>query len=89
MELEDLEPVDPDRVPSPRELELGSETVGCRRGVLRGSEWGASSCARLVGLEGRAACAELLRLAAGVFEFRACVGVDQLAGLDPLEAVSF
>jgi hypothetical protein len=42
-----------------------------------------------VGLECRAAGSELLRLAAGVFELRARVGVDQLAGLDPLEAVPF
>jgi hypothetical protein len=44
---------------------------------------------RLVGLDGGAAGAELLRLAAGVFELGAGVGVDELAGLDPLEPVSF
>jgi hypothetical protein len=43
---------------------------------------------RLVGLDGGAAGAELLRLAAGVFELGAGVGVDELAGLDPLEAVT-
>jgi hypothetical protein len=43
---------------------------------------------RLVGLDGGAAGAELLRLAARVFELGACVGVDELAGLDPLEAVT-
>jgi hypothetical protein len=43
---------------------------------------------RLVGLDGGAARAELLRLAAGVFELGARVGVDELAGLDPLEAVT-
>jgi hypothetical protein len=44
---------------------------------------------RLVGLDGGAAGAELLRFAAGVFELGAGVGVDELAGLDPLEAVTF
>ena len=34
-----------------------------------------------------AAGAELLRLAPGVLELRAGVGVDELPGLDPLEAV--
>jgi hypothetical protein len=43
----------------------------------------------LVGLEGGAAGAELLRFATCVFEFGAGVGVDELAGLDPLEAVAF
>jgi hypothetical protein len=43
---------------------------------------------RLVGLDGGAAGAELLRLAARVFELGAGVGVDELAGLDPLEAVT-
>jgi hypothetical protein len=42
---------------------------------------------RLVCLDGRAAGAELLRLAPGVLELGAGVGVDELAGLDPLEAV--
>jgi hypothetical protein len=46
-------------------------------------------CAPLVRLEGCAAGAELLRLAARVFELRSRVGVDELAGLDPLEAVTF
>jgi hypothetical protein len=43
---------------------------------------------RLVGLDGGAAGAELLRLAARVFELRAGIGVDELAGLDPFEAVT-
>jgi hypothetical protein len=43
---------------------------------------------RLVGLDGGAAGAELLRFAARVFELGAGVGVDELAGLDPLEAVT-
>jgi hypothetical protein len=43
---------------------------------------------RLVGLEGGTARAELLRLPPCVFERRAGVGVDELAGLDPLEAVA-
>jgi hypothetical protein len=43
---------------------------------------------RLVGLDGRAAGAELLRLAACVFELGSGVGVDELAGLDPLEPVT-
>ena len=43
---------------------------------------------RLVGLDGGAAGAELLRLATGVFELGAGIGVDELAGLDPLEAVT-
>jgi hypothetical protein len=42
----------------------------------------------LVGLDGGAAGAELLRLAARVFELGAGVGVDELAGLDPFEAVT-
>ncbi len=42
----------------------------------------------LVGLEGGAARAELLRFAPSVFELGAGVGVDQLTGLDPLEAVA-
>jgi hypothetical protein len=44
---------------------------------------------RLVGFDGGAAGTELLCLATCVFELGAGVGVDQLAGLDPLEAVSF
>ena len=44
---------------------------------------------RLVGLDGGAASAELLRLPARVLELGARVGVDELAGLDPLDAVSF
>jgi hypothetical protein len=40
-------------------------------------------------LEGGAAGAELLRLAARVFELGTRVGVDELTGLDPLEAVTF
>jgi divalent metal cation (Fe/Co/Zn/Cd) transporter len=44
--------------------------------------------APLVSLDGGAPRAELLRLAARVFELRAGVGVDELAGLDPLEAVT-
>jgi hypothetical protein len=43
---------------------------------------------RLVGLDGGAAGAELLRLAARVFELGAGVGVDELTRLDPLEAVT-
>jgi len=43
---------------------------------------------RLVRLDGRAAGAELVRLAPGVFELGARVGVDQLAGLNPFEAVT-
>jgi hypothetical protein len=43
---------------------------------------------RLVGLDGGAASAELLCLATCVFELGAGVGVDELAGLDPLEAVT-
>jgi hypothetical protein len=42
---------------------------------------------RLVCLDGRASGAELLRLAPGVLEIGAGVGVDELADLDPLEAV--
>jgi hypothetical protein len=41
-----------------------------------------------MGLDGRAAGAELLRLAARVFELRTRVGIDELAGFDPLEAVT-
>ena len=44
---------------------------------------------RFVGLDGGAAGAELLRFAAGVFELGTGVGVDELAGLNPLEAVTF
>jgi len=44
---------------------------------------------RLVGLDGGAAGAELLRFPARVFEIGASVGIDELAGLDPLEAVTF
>jgi hypothetical protein len=43
---------------------------------------------RLVGLDGGAAGAELLRFPARVFELGASVGIDELAGLDPLEAVT-
>jgi hypothetical protein len=43
---------------------------------------------RLVRLDGGAASAEFLRLAARAFELRAGVGVNELAGLDPLEAVT-
>jgi hypothetical protein len=42
----------------------------------------------LVRLQGRAAGAELLRLAARVLEFRTRVRVDELTRLDPLEAVT-
>jgi hypothetical protein len=42
----------------------------------------------LVSLDGRAAGAELLRFAARVFKLGAGVGVDELAGLDPLEPVT-
>jgi hypothetical protein len=41
-----------------------------------------------VGLDGGTAGAERLRLAAGVFELGSGIGVDQLTGLDPLEAVT-
>jgi hypothetical protein len=41
-----------------------------------------------VGLDRGAAGAELLGLTAGIFEFGAGVGVDELAGLDPLEPVT-
>jgi hypothetical protein len=41
-----------------------------------------------VGLDGGAASAELLCLATCVFELGAGVGVDELAGLDPLEPVT-
>jgi hypothetical protein len=44
---------------------------------------------RLVRLEGRAAGTVLQRLAARVFEGRAGISVNELAGLDPLEAVAF
>jgi hypothetical protein len=43
---------------------------------------------RFVGLDGGAAGAELLCLATRVFELGAGIGVDQLAGFDPLEAVT-
>jgi len=43
---------------------------------------------RFVSLDGGAAGAELLCLAARVFELGAGVGVDELAGLDPLEPVT-
>ena len=50
--------------------------------------WRAASLPhRLVRLDGGAAGAELLCLASGVLELRACVCVDELPGLDPLEAV--
>jgi hypothetical protein len=42
----------------------------------------------LLGLDGGAAGAELLCLAACVFELGAGVGVDELAGFDPFEAVT-
>ncbi len=42
-----------------------------------------------VRLHGGSAGAELLGLAPGVLEGRAGVGVHQIAGLDPLEAVLF
>jgi hypothetical protein len=44
--------------------------------------------ARLVRLDGGAAGAELLRLATRVFELGAGVSVDELAGFDPVEAVT-
>jgi len=43
---------------------------------------------RFVRLDGGAAGAELLRLAARVLELGAGVGVDELAGFDPLEPVT-
>jgi hypothetical protein len=43
----------------------------------------------LEGLHRRTPSAELLRLAAGVLERRARVGLDVITGLDPLEAVPF
>jgi hypothetical protein len=43
---------------------------------------------RFVRLEGRAAGAELLCLATGVFELGASIGVDELTRLDSLEPVS-
>jgi len=43
----------------------------------------------LVRLQRGAAGAELDRLRAGVFELGAGVRVDELTGLDPLEAVTF
>jgi hypothetical protein len=43
---------------------------------------------RLARPNGRAAGTELLCLAARVFELGAGVGVDELASLDPLEAVT-
>jgi hypothetical protein len=46
-------------------------------------------CLRFVSLERCAAGTELLRLASGVLELGAGVGVDELAGLDSFEAVSF
>jgi hypothetical protein len=49
---------------------------------------GGGERSRLVGLHGGATGAEPLRLAAGVFELGAGVGVDELAGLDLLEAVT-
>ena len=42
-----------------------------------------------MGPDSRAASAELLRLAPRVLELGAGVGVDQLTGLNPLEAVPF
>jgi hypothetical protein len=44
---------------------------------------------RLVRLQCRAAGTELLRLTTGVLELRASVRIDELSGLDSLEAVSF
>jgi hypothetical protein len=44
---------------------------------------------RLVSLEGGAASAEFLRFPARVFELGAGVGVDELTGFDPFEAVTF
>jgi hypothetical protein len=44
--------------------------------------------ARLVGLDGGAAGTELLCLAPRVFELGAGVGVDELAGFDPLEPMT-
>ena len=41
----------------------------------------------LIGLDGGAAGAKLLCFAARVFELGAGVGIDELTGLDPLEAV--
>jgi len=41
-----------------------------------------------VGLDGGAAGAELLCFAARVFELGAGVGVDELTGFDPFEAVT-
>ena len=46
------------------------------------------SAGGFVRLDGVAAGAEVLRLATRVFELGARVGIDQLAGLDPLEAVT-
>jgi len=43
---------------------------------------------RFVGLDGGAAGAELLCLATRIFELGAGVGVDELAGSDPIEAVT-
>ena len=62
--------------------------VGAFRVEHRGQR-GLLIARRFVRLEGGAAGAELLRLAAGVLELGAGVGVDELPGLDPLEAVSF
>ena len=43
---------------------------------------------RFVRLDGGAAGTEFLRFSARVFELGAGVGVDELAGLDPLEPVT-
>jgi hypothetical protein len=49
----------------------------------------ARSATGLERLERRAARAELLGLLSCVFELRPRVGVDELTGLDALEAVAF
>jgi hypothetical protein len=59
----------------------------CRRLDLSSSRRSIRSWPRLVCLEGGAAGAEFLRFSTRVFEFGAGVGVDELAGLDPLESV--
>jgi hypothetical protein len=55
--------------------------------LIHSSETRNSGSCGLVRLNGRAAGAELLCLAARVLELRSRVGVDELPGLDPLEAV--
>jgi hypothetical protein len=59
---------------------------GARIGFV--GTWISSLSLWLVGLDGGPAGAELLRLAARVFELGASVGVDELAGFDPLEPVT-